>query len=180
MRSDVQREYGGALWLLAEQEHCADEMLADVRALEAVLAETPRYLRLICAPTILLEDRLQLLDDAFRGRVHPYLLNFLKLLTERGHFAVLPDCLAEYRRRYDEANQIENVKVVSAVPLTPAQKQAIAEKLSLKLQKNIRLTARVDASLVGGVRVETESAAIDGSVRGRIEDIRDILHQSVL
>ena len=180
MRTEVQREYGGALWMLASDEGLADAVLEDVRALQSVLADEPEYLRLICAPNILLEERLQLLDDAFRGRVHPYVLNFMKLLAERRHFAFLPDCLAEYCRRYDEANNIENVTVVSAVPLTRAQKDALGRKLSERLQKNVRLAARVDPSLVGGVRVETENAAIDGSVRQRIVDIRAALQQTVL
>ena len=180
MRTDVQREYGGALWLLASDEGCADALLDDVRALQSLLADNGRYLRLICAPNILLEERLRLLDDAFRGQVHPYILNFMKLLAERGHFAFLPDCLSEYCRRYDEANNIENVTVVSAVPLSKAQKAAIGQKLSQKLEKNVRLATRVDPSLVGGVRVETENAAFDGSVRQRMDDIRDALHQAVL
>ena len=180
MRSEVQREYGGGLWLLADEEGCADDLLEDVRALESVLSDSPQYLKLICAPHILLEERLSLLDDAFRGKAHPYLLNFMKLLCERGHFALLPDCLAEFRRRYDEANRIENVTVISAVPLTAEQTEAVREKLRQRLGKNIRLSSRVDPSLVGGVRIETESAALDGSVRSRIDSIRAALRQSVL
>lgn len=180
MQTEVQREYGGALWLLASDEGCADAILEDVRALQRLLADEPAYLRLICAPNILLEDRLRLLDEAFRGKVHTYVLNFMKLLTERRHFAALPDCLAEYCRRYDEANNIENVTVVSAVPLTREQKAALGRKLSERLQKNVRLSAKVDPSLVGGVRIETENAAIDGSVRQRISDIRSALQTAVL
>ena len=180
MRTDVQREYGGALWLLASDEGCTDEILEDVYGLQTVLRDNPDYLRLICAPNILVEERVRLLDDAFRGRVHAYTLNFMKLLTERGHFACLPDCLTEYCRRYDEANNIENVTVVSAVPLTREQKAALGRKLSQKLEKNVRLSAKVDPSLLGGVRIETENAALDGSVRQRIDNIRDALRQAVL
>ena len=180
MRTEVQREYGGALWLLACDEDCADALLADVRALQDVLAGEGDYLRLICAPNILLDERLRLLDEAFRGKVHAYMLNFMKLLAERGHFAFLPDCLSEFCRRYDKANNIENVTVVSAVPLTKEQKAAIGQKLSQRLEKNVRLTAKVDPSLIGGIRIETENTALDGSVRQRIDAIRQTLHQSIL
>lgn len=180
MRSDVQREYGGAIWLLAAEQNCTDAILEDVHTLQSVLAENPDYIKLILTPDILLEKRLGLLDEAFRGNVHPFLLNFMKLLAERGHFAYLPDCLDEYCRKYDVANNIESVTVLSAVDLTPAQKKAIGEKLSAKLQKNIRLTVKVDPSVIGGICVQTSSQSLDGTVRNKINNIRENLLQSVI
>ena len=180
MHSDVQREYGGALWAIAVEDNCTDAMLADVRALQTVLRETPEYLRLIRCPDIPLDTRIGLLDDAFRGRVPDTLLHFLQLLCERGHFGCLPDCLEEFCRRYDEANNIENVTVVSAVPLTRAQKDALGAKLSQKLQRNVRLSTKIDPSVMGGLRVETEGASMDGTVRRQIESIRENLLQTVL
>ena len=96
MRSDVQREYGGALWMLAVEDGCTASMREDVRALQTVVRENPEYIRLIRCPDVPLDTRLQLLDEAFRGRVPDTLLHFLQLLAERGHFAYLPDCLEEF------------------------------------------------------------------------------------
>ncbi len=180
MPSDVQREYGGALWELCAEENCAAEMRADVLAVLNVLREEKDYIRLLSTPNIPAEERLGLLDDALRGKVHPYLLNFLKLLCERGHIACVQDCLEEFCRRYDNAYRIENVTVRSAVELTKAQKDALGRKLSEKLQKNVRLTAKVDPSLLGGVCVQTQSESFDGSVLGKIETIRHNLKQTVI
>ena len=180
MRSEVQREYGGALWSIAVEDDCTEAMLGDVRALQTLIGENPEYLRLIRCPDVPLDTRIALLDEAFRGRVPDDLLHFLQLLAERGHFGFLPDCLAEFCRRYDEANNIENVTVVSAVPLTREQKDALGQKLSQKLQRSVRLHAKVDPSVMGGLRVETEGASMDGTVLRQIESIRETLLQTVL
>ena len=180
MRSEVQREYGGALWSIAVEDDCTEAMLGDVRALQTLIGENPEYLRLIRCPDVPLDTRIALLDEAFRGRVPDDLLHFLQLLAERGHFGFLPDCLAEFCRRYDEANNIENVTVVSAVPLTREQKDALGQKLSQKLQRSVRLHAKVDPSVMGGLRVETEGASMDGTVLRQIESIRENLLQTVL
>ena len=180
MRSEVQREYGGALWAIAVEDGCTEAMLEDVHALQTLMRDNPEYLRLIRCPDVPLHTRLHLLDDAFRGRVPDTLLHFLQLLCERGHFGFLPDCLHEFCRRYDEANNIENVTVVSAVPLTREQKDALGKKLSQKLQRNVRLSAKVDPSVMGGLRVETEGASMDGTVLRQIESIRENLLQTVL
>ena len=180
MRSEVQREYGGALWMLAVEDGVTEPMLGDVRALREVLTETPEYIRLIRCPDVPLDTRISLLDTAFRGQVCDHVLHFMQLLAERGHFGCLPDCLDEYCRRYDEANNIVNVTVVSAVPLTREQKDALGKKLSQRLCKNVRLTAKVDPSVLGGLRVETEGASMDDTVRSRIESIRESLLHTVL
>lgn len=180
MHSEVQREYGGALWQLCAEENCTQEMRADVLALLSVLREQPEYLRLLASPDIPARERLELLDAALRGKAHPYLLNFLKLLCERGHIACASDCLEEYCRRYDEANRIENVTVWSAVELTRAQKEALGRKLSEKLEKNVRLTVEVDPTLLGGIRVQTQSESFDGTIRSKMETIRHNLLQTVL
>ena len=180
MRSEVQREYGGALWAIAVEDGVADEMLADVHALQTLMRENPEYLRLIRCPDVPVDERVRLLDEAFRGRVPDTVLHFLQLLCERGHFGFLPDCLSEFCRRYDEANNIENVTVVSAVPLTREQKDALGTKLSQKLQRNVRMTAKVDPSVMGGIRVETEGASMDGTVRSRIDSIRESLLHTVI
>ncbi|MBQ7547737.1 MAG: ATP synthase F1 subunit delta [Clostridia bacterium] len=180
MRSEVQHEYGGALWMLAVEDGRTEQMLEDVRALRAVLADTPEYIRLIRCPDIPLDERIALLDTAFRGKVCDHVLHLMQLLAERGHFGYLPDCLDEFCRRYDEANNIENVTVISAVPLTREQKQALGEKLSQKMRKNVRLTATVDPSVMGGIRVETEGASLDGTVRKRMDSIRESLLHTVI
>lgn len=180
MRSDVQREYGSALWQIAVEDGCTDPMLEDVRAVKAVMEDNPDYIRLIRCPDIPLATRIGLLSDAFRGRVPDNLLHFMMLLCERGHFAFLPDCMDEFCRLYDAANNIENVTVLSAVPLTREQKHALGQKLSQKMRKNIRLTAKVDPSVLGGLRVETESESMDDTVQHRIESIRQVLQHTVL
>lgn len=180
MHSEVQREYGGALWELCAEENCAAEMRADVLSVLSVLRGEADYIRLLSSPNIPAEERLALMDEAFRGKAHPYLLNFLKLLCERGHAGCICGCLEEFCRRYDEAYRIENVTVWSAVELTKAQKDALGQKLSEKLQKNVRLTAKVDPTLLGGVRVQTQNESFDGSVLGKMGTIRHDLIQTVI
>ena len=78
------KTYGGALYDLAQEEHLEDAILADLAGVRAVLDENPDYLRLLCTPSVPKEERRGLLDEAWRGNVHPYVLNFMKLLCDNG------------------------------------------------------------------------------------------------
>ena len=83
--SEATKEYGRALSDLAAEEGVEDALRADVRAVRALLDENPAYSRLLANPEIPKTERVALLKEAFGGRVHPYLVRFLAILTERGY-----------------------------------------------------------------------------------------------
>ena len=76
--------YGQALYVLAKDENCDRQILEELSTLDKSFSEEPDYLRLLSAPNLPKEERCRILDTAFRGKVHPYVLNFLKILTEKG------------------------------------------------------------------------------------------------
>ena len=116
-----------------------------------------------------------MLDEAFRGNVHPYLLNFLKILCEKSAMEMLPGCLEQFRGLYNEDRGLLPVTATSAVALTEGQKQALVEKLSKLTGKTILLENRVDEGLMGGVKVKFDGKELDGSVAGRLEALRRVL-----
>ena len=79
--TEVGSVYGNALYTLARDEKLAPAILEELGTLEESFRQTPAYLRLLSAPTLSKEERCRILDDGFRGRVQPYLLNFMKILT---------------------------------------------------------------------------------------------------
>ena len=88
--TELGRAYGGALYALAEDEQLENELLAQMDAVCKLLVDNPDYVRLIKDKAIAKNERLSLLDHAFSGQVHPYLLNFMKLLCERSAFGEMP------------------------------------------------------------------------------------------
>lgn len=84
--TELGRAYGSALYALAEDEKQEDAFLSQLGEVCKLLADNPDYVRLIKDKAIAKTERLALLDGAFSGQIHPYLLNFMKLLCERGAF----------------------------------------------------------------------------------------------
>ena len=109
-------EYGGALYALAAEEGLEEAILEELCEVRGLLAENPDYEKLLALPSVPKAERCAALDEAFGGRVQPYLLNFLKILCEKGAIRALPDCLKEYRARYNEAHGILEATAVTAVP----------------------------------------------------------------
>lgn len=178
--TEVASVYGQALYSLAKEEAIGAEILSELEQLCAVFSETPDFLRLLVAPNLSKQERCTVVDNSLRGKVHPYILNFLKLLTQKGYARCFPSCVSAYREQYNQDNGILSVKAVSAEPLSDAQMQRLQQKLSAVTGKTIALTNRVDKTCLGGVRLDYDGKRIDGTVSHRLDAIRDLLKNTVL
>ena len=168
-------EYGGALYELAAEEGLEEVVLQQLCEVRRLLAENPAYEKLLAMPSVPKAERCAALDEAFGGQVEVYLLNFLKLLCEKGAIRTLPDCLAEYRARYNEAHGILEATAVTAVPMSAGQADALKKKLESITGKTIAMTARVEPGCLGGVRLEVEGTQLDGTVKNRLDEMRRLL-----
>ncbi len=173
--TELGRAYGGALYALAEEEQLENELLAQLDEVCKLLADNPNYVHLIKDKAIAKAERLTLLDGAFGGQIHPYLLNFMKLLCERGAFGEMPACKVEYVSRYNDKHGIVPAKVVSAEPLSETQAARLKEALERKTGKQVTLDIRVNASLGGGLRVEMAGKCYDNTLESRMDHLRRAL-----
>lgn len=173
--SEAAKEYGRALMELAAEEQIEERLLAETRAVRAVLSENPSYARLLSSPDIAKTERTAMLDASFGGRVHVHLLSFLKLITERGYAWQAEDFLREYDRLYCERHGIVTAHVQSAVEMSADQKARLREKLSAITGKTIELDCKVDPALIGGVRLTVNNTLFEGSVRAKLDELRTSL-----
>ncbi len=172
--------YAQALYSLAKEENLTDELLAELGVLRQSFAQTPEFVRLLSTPNLPKQERCAILDESFRGSVQPYLLNFLKLLTERGYMRHFDDCCAFYSACYDRDHGILPVRAVTAVPLSDAQAQRLTDKLSTLTGKTVRLEGHVDPSVLGGVQLSYDGTQIDGTVKSRLEALGRTLKNTVI
>ena len=172
--------YGQAFYTLAKDENCDRQILEELSVLDESFADAPDYLRLLSAPNLSKEERVRILDTAFRGKVHPYVLNFMKLLTEKGYIRLFRDCFRVFREEFDRDHGILEVCAVTAVALTADQTERLTQKLAKVTGKVIDLRNRIDPACLGGVRLEMEGEQLDGTVQNRLDNIRRQLTETVL
>ena len=178
--TQVGNVYGEALYDLARSENLDSQILAEITSLKEGFSQEPDFRRLMATPNVPKEERCQILDDSFRGKVHPYVLNFLKILTEKGYSRHFSDCCVAYRNRYNQEHGILPVCAVTAVALTESQSARLCEKLQTITGKTIELTNRVEPGVLGGVRLDYDGKQLDDTVSHRLDSIRSMLNTTVL
>ena len=172
--------YGQGLYALAKEEALEEAILQELDLLKTAFAEEPDFIKLLASANVPKAERLTVIDSSFRGKVQPYVLNFLKLLTEKGYIAHFADCCEAYRDLYNGDRGILQVQAVSAIALTENQKQQLTDKLSAITGKTIDLVCKVDKSVLGGIRLNYNGTQVDGTVQSRLQAIEKRLKNTVL
>ena len=172
--------YGEALYTLALEEKLTGSLLEELTVLEQAFRGTPEFIRLLSSPNLSKQERCQILDDSFRGNVHAYVLNFLKILTEKGYMKYYYDCFKTFEDLYNRDNGILPVTAITAVAMSEEQAQKLAAKLSRATSKQVKLLNKVDPSVLGGVRLDYDGKRLDDTVSHRMDAITKALKGTVL
>ena len=178
--SQIGTVYAQALYSLTKDENCSEKVLQELTALNGSFEKEPKFLSLLSAPNLSKEERCGILDESFRGKVHPYVLNFLKILTQKGYVRRFSDCCKAFRQLYNEDHGILEVFAYTAIPLTEDQKERLSQKLHAVTGKTIDLINRVDPSCLGGVRLDYDGKRVDDTVEHRLSSISALLKNTVL
>ena len=172
--------YGEALYELAKDENLTADIGAQLKVLKASFQQEADFVKLLSTPSLTKAERCQILDNSFRGEVNQYVLNFMKILTEKSYMRYFSDCCDAYAALYNQDNGILPVTAVTAVALSEAQAEKLTAKLAAITGKHVELINRIDPSCLGGVRLDYDGQRLDDTVSHRMATIRDMLKNTVL
>ena len=175
MTDNVVKEYSQALFMLACEEKAEKEYLDCLKTANSLFSKNPEYILLLSSPNISKEERLGIIDRAFGTRMNDAVVSFMKLLCERGHIGGFGSCVADYERLYNERCRIRVATVTSSVELTGAEREKIRLMLEKKYNVGVNLICKVDPSILGGVIIEAEETVIDGSLKSKLRDVKDVI-----
>ncbi len=176
----IGNQYGQTLYTLAAEEGLVEPILQELTILKDTLHHQPEYIRLLSTPTLSKQERCALLEEAFAGKLQPYVLNFLKLLTQKGYMRHFADACTAFSDCYDADHGILPVTVVTAIPLSQEQARRLQDKLAQLTGKTIRMHNRIDPECMGGVRLEYDGKCVDGTIANRLDNMRKTLKNTVI
>lgn len=169
------REYGDGLYALCAEENIAPAVLEELQCLKSAFRQNPDFIRLLSNMSLGKEERVAIVDETLRGQVHPYVLNFLKILVERGAIYAFDACEKAFHESYNADHHVVEAEVTTARPLDDAQRKRLVEKLRSLSGKEIVLKEKTDPAVMGGVLLQMEGKRYDNTVRSRLQSIRQVL-----
>ncbi len=177
--STAARRYAESAFEIAGRDQAYDGWRRELD-LAATVLEDPAVGRGLSDPTVPTETREAALGAGLGRQVSGPVLNLLRLLIRRGRIEDLPRIASEFGRLDNTRLGITPARAVSAAPLEPAEVTALTARLEQMTGGRIELSQEVDPSLLGGLVVRVGDRLIDGSVRGRLERLRNQLVSGAL
>ncbi len=175
--AQISKEYAEALFSLSCEYEKEKQTANALREIQKRFREYPDLFELLTAPSIPMEERLQVIEKVFGSIVPEHVLSFLQLLCERRRLGVLEECIKEYLCLLQAKEATTVAKVTSAVPLTPAELTTLKQKLEKISGNTVTTECHIDPSLLGGVIVELNGKVMDGSLRHRLREVKDVMNQ---
>jgi F-type H+-transporting ATPase subunit delta len=173
--SQLALRYAEALYEIAAEKEALDGVEKELGFVEETLAAYGELATLLYHPQVPLAAKKDTIVKVFGPQLSDYVRNFLLLLVDKRRETALAAIVKEYRRLANEARNIAEAEVTTAMPLAEGDKQALAAKLSAVTGKKVVLNTRVNDRIVGGVVVKIGDKLIDGSVVRQLETLKTAL-----
>lgn len=171
----VAPRYGSALYALASEQDQVDSVHEELQQLVAVINDQPQLLAALTAPELTPETKQGLLDILKKG-ASQLTQNLIQMVFDYGRIAALPAIIDDFEQEMRQGAGVVTGTVTTAVPMSNEQVTKLSAAIAKKIgAKKANLQQNVDASIIGGVRVEAANLVIDGTVRSQIDKIRATL-----
>ncbi|MHB8471316.1 MAG: F0F1 ATP synthase subunit delta [Gammaproteobacteria bacterium] len=172
----IARPYAQAAFELARAENALpvwSEMLTFV----AAVAKDPQIAALLNSPRVSRAQLADLFISVAGERLNLQGSNFIRLLAENRRLDVLTEIAALYQVMRAAAEGVLEAEMISAQPVSDAQRAQMTAALKARLQRDVNLTVSTDASLLGGAIIRAGDLVIDGSARGKLAKLAVALNR---
>lgn len=178
--STIPRRYAQALLMIAMERKAVEKYEEELAKFRQALIDNPEVKELLENPRVLQAEKKKALDLLIKDFASPIIYNFLHLIIDKRRENFYLEIIKAYNEYADEARNIVNAEVWSAVQLTTKDYRALKAKLSRVTGKEVRLHNYIDTSLIGGIKVKIGDTVIDGSVTKKLFLLKKQLQRTQL
>lgn len=173
----IEKTYSEALFLVAVENRMVDTIKEEADDIRNVFDDNAELLKFLNHPNVVKEEKIQVMENVFKGRVSDEMLGFLITVIEKGRQNCFKSIFAYFDELVLEYRHIGKCLVKSALPLSDEQKAKIEKKLLDTTEyEKIDMDYQVDEGLLGGVVIRIGDCVVDGSVKGKLDRLtRELL-----
>lgn len=173
----VATTYAEALYEAASDADAVTAVSADVAGFAEALDSSEELRSVLANPEIETRAKKGAVATLTEG-ANPLVRNFLQVLLDRGRIHEFGEIARAFSDRVARAQDRLEVEAVTAVPLPDDLRQRIVTRIEEKTGNSVALTESVDPEIVGGLVLRVGGAVVDGSVRHRIDELREALQKA--
>ena len=176
MAEIVVNRYATALFEIAKEQGAMTKFKEEASMICHILDGEPEYINLLSHPSVIEEQKLELIREAFGNKVADEFIGLMELIIKKSRTEYLIGILKKFIEMAKVEEGLLKGTVTSAMPLTNQQIAQIKANLEQGTGKTIELDVVVDTSLIGGLIVRVGDKVVDGSIKGQMDTLKSQLN----
>lgn len=173
--SEIIGTYTKVLFELASAADAVDSVDEGLRTIAETIADNVDLREALDDDQISAEKKRAVLAGVFSGSVAPEAVSIVTVMVERGHGSSLKRVIEQYGELAEKERGILVVEVTTASELSDALRRTVIDRLTAALGRPVSLRERVDASMLGGIRINVAGRVLDGSLSSQLDAMRSVL-----
>ncbi|NDF11938.1 MAG: F0F1 ATP synthase subunit delta [Proteobacteria bacterium] len=169
-QTGLARRYASALFELAESKKAAAQVGEDLASFMALVGENEELANVVLNPLLPKDQVAKALSAvAKKAGAHELTVRFIEVIAENRRLGLFDQIEAAYAAKLREKQGELTASVITATPLSAANKKELEQSLSKNSGKKVQIEETVDATILGGLIVQLGSKRVDASVAGKLE-----------
>ena len=166
-------QYANALADIALAQGAAEPAVKQLNDFGAVYAQSAELRTFLASPAVSMETKHAVIEKLVtRLSASKIIRNFLFVIADHRRTHLLPDITATFQQVIRQRQGVAEAEIASAVELSAAQKKEMKETLGRLIGKKVETKYSLDPNLLGGAVVRIGDTIYDGSLRGRLNEMR--------
>jgi F-type H+-transporting ATPase subunit delta len=162
--------------VVASRQLDGEQVEQQLRDFAGTFADSRQLREVLMNPSISGDQKLKVLDAiGSRIGIFPEVRNFIAVITQNHRLEEMDEIFAEYHSVADQQHNVTEAEITSANPLDAFERQMLESQVAKMAGSKVRATYREDKSLLGGAILRIGSTVYDGSVRGQLEQLKQVL-----
>ena len=168
----VSKVYGDALFEAAVEAKKMDEMFEEVKQLLVIFKDNAELQKMLENPKIIREDKENVIETVFRGRVTNEIVELMKLMIAKGRYSEIESVFDYFIGLVKEEKKIGIAYVSTAIALSDKQKDEIVKRLlETTKYESFEMNYKVDESLIGGMIIRIGDRVVDSSIKTKLYEL---------
>lgn len=170
----IARPYAKAVFEIAKQDKSFDTWSEQLSFLAALV--TNNSIRaVIGSPKLTHQQRSDVLLKVCADKIDQKCSALLQVLSQNNRLLVAPAIYSIFHRLSNKEQKITEMNVTTANALTSQEQKQLAKQLSDKFKAELELSFKTDASIIGGIILDTGDKVLDASVKSKIRQLTNTL-----
>ncbi|OCL25647.1 ATP synthase F1 subunit delta [Orenia metallireducens] len=175
LRNQVAERYAQALFDLAMEDKALEETENQFHEIVNVVNSNDELKQLLNHPKLSNDQKKETLTKVFEKELSNYLMNFIKILIDKGRVDYLQAIYQQFKKLVDTQQNRLEVQVISPINLSEKYQDKLKLKLEDTTKKEVALKLKVQPELLGGLILKIGDKVIDGSLLNHLKKLENTL-----